>query len=188
MAYVIKILRTDKSVAPFRILHLESAFSFRVAISLEDANAEVLTGGKVDRIDIASGVTRIVDYKTGIVADRINSIEDLFSDDRKKDTDAWLQTLLYCEAYLSNNQGLSLRPSVYKIRKLTASSDNDKLRIRTDNKNEIILDDYQSVRDEFNKNLKGVVTDIFSRDEPFVMTNDIRGKCSYCPYRKLCLR
>jgi CRISPR/Cas system-associated exonuclease Cas4 (RecB family) len=33
-----------------------------------------------------------------------------------------------------------------------------------------------------------VITEIFSNNEPFIMTNDIRGKCTYCPYRKLCLR
>ena len=47
-------------------------------------------------------VTRIVDYKTGSVSESINSIDDLFIDDRKKDADGWLQTLLYCEAYLCN--------------------------------------------------------------------------------------
>ncbi|MBK7710320.1 MAG: PD-(D/E)XK nuclease family protein [Bacteroidales bacterium] len=133
-------------------------------------------------------VVRIVDYKTGTIADKINSIEDLFEDDRKKDSDAWLQTLLYCEAYLFNNEGVNLRPSVYKIRKLSASSDNEKLKIKTDSKNEITIEDYKSVRDDFIRNLKSVISDIFSTDEPFIMTNDLRGKCSYCPYRGLCIR
>jgi hypothetical protein len=188
LAYVIKILRNDKTFAPFRILHLESVFSFPVYISAGDAGYEVLTGGKVDRIDQTGGVIRIVDYKTGIVADKINSVGELFTDDRKKDADAWLQTLLYCEAYLMNNQGAHLRPSVYRVRKLTASSDNDKLRIKTDNKNELTVEDYQSVRAGFIEGLKGVISDIFSIDEPFVMTTDVRGKCSYCPYKELCIR
>ena len=51
--------------------------------------------------------------------------------------------------YLMNNQGAHLRPSVYRVRKLTASSDNDKLRIKIDNKNELIVEDYQSVRAGF---------------------------------------
>jgi hypothetical protein len=188
IAYVLKILWVDKSFAPFEILHLESLFSFYLSVSSGGSDTVVLTGGKVDRIDLVQGVTRIVDYKTGIVADRIISIEDLFADARKKDTDAWLQTLLYCEAYLVNNQGVVLRPSVYKVRKLKASSDNDRLRIKIDTKSEIIVDDYQSVRDEFIKKLKEVIADIFSHNEPFIMTDDIRGKCSYCPYRRLCIR
>ena len=32
MAYVLKILRTDKSLAPFKILHLEAVFSFPVSV------------------------------------------------------------------------------------------------------------------------------------------------------------
>ena len=188
LAYVLKILRTDKSIAPFEILYLESVFSFSVSFSSGGSETDVLTGGKIDRIDIKDGVTRIVDYKTGSVADKINSIEGLFADDRKKDTDAWLQTLLYCEAYRMNNQGVFLRPSVYKVRKLAASSDNDKLKIKTDSRNDISVDDYQTVRDEFIINLKGVITDIFSIDVPFVMTDDTRGKCSYCHYRRLCIR
>jgi hypothetical protein len=188
MAYVVKILKTDKSLAPFNILYLETVFSFPFSVLNDGSDDYILIGGKIDRIDMTEGVSRIVDYKTGTVADKITSIEDLFKDDRKKDLDAWLQTLLYCEAYLMNNQGIRLRPSVYKIRKLTASSDNDRLKIKIDNKNEMIVDDYQSVRDEFINNLKCLLDDIFSLEKPFVMTNDIRGKCSYCPYRRLCIR
>ncbi len=188
LAYVLKILRTDKSLTPFEILHLESVFSFPLSIISGGSVINVLAGGKIDRIDLAAGVVRIVDYKTGSVADKIASIEDLFAADRKKDTDAWLQTLIYCEAYLMNNPGLRLRPSVYKVRKLPALSDNDMLRIKSDNKNEVIVDDYQSVREAFIGSLNSVITGIFSTDEPFVMTDDIRGKCSYCPYRRLCKR
>jgi CRISPR/Cas system-associated exonuclease Cas4 (RecB family) len=188
LAYVIKILKNDKSFAPFKILHLESVFSFQINVSTGDSGIEVLTGGKIDRIDQTAGVIRVVDYKTGVVADKINSVEELFADDRKKDTDAWLQTLLYCEAFLTNNKGVLLRPSVYKVRKLTASPDNDKLKIKIDNKNELTVNDYQSVREEFMENLKGVINNIFSMNEPFIMTTDTRGKCSYCPYKGLCNR
>ena len=188
LAYVLKILKNERSFVPFKILHLESVFSFPVSIASGISDINVVIGGKADRIDLTEGVTRIVDYKTGAVADKISSIEDLFADDRKKEVDAWLQTLVYCEAYLINHHGISLRPSVYRVRKLSESSDNDKLKIKSDKKNELIVDDYKSVRDEFMKNLKGVIADIFSDDQPFIMTTDIRGKCSYCPYRGLCLR
>jgi CRISPR/Cas system-associated exonuclease Cas4 (RecB family) len=188
IAYVLKILRADKTLAPYEILHLESVFSFPVSISSGGFDIVVLTGGKVDRIDLIQGVTRIVDYKTGSVAEKITSIEDLFADTRKKDTDAWLQTLLYCEAYQVNNKGSVVRPSVYKVRKLTSASDNDRLKIKVDSRSEIAVDNYQLVRDGFIKNLNEVIADIFSVNEPFIMTDDIRGKCSYCPYRRLCIR
>jgi hypothetical protein len=188
MTYVLKILQTDKLLTPFRILDLEANFSFPVSILSGGSRVEVMTGGTVDRIDLTEGVTRIVDYKTGSVADAISSIDDLFLNDRKKDTDCWLQTLLYCEACLFNNPGISIRPSVYKIRKLASPSNTDKLKIRSGSKNEILINDYQIVRGDYIKNLEMAVTDIFSRDEPFTMTNDITGKCSWCPYKELCIR
>ncbi len=188
MAYVMKILATDRSAAPFTIIALESDISFEAGISSGTTDIALLTGGKADRIDMAGGVVRVVDYKTGTVAERISSIGELFADDRKKDPDAWLQTLLYCEAYLRNNPGAIMRPAVYSIRKMTGSPDGDRLRIRSDSRNDIVVDDYESVREEFNKNLKKVIGDIFNDNEPFRMTTDIRGKCSYCPYRGLCLR
>jgi hypothetical protein len=188
MAYLIRILHTDKTLAPFTILNLEDSFSFIMSTLSNGSQIEILTGGKVDRIDIVNGVTRIVDYKTGTVVDTINSIGDLFADDRKKDPDGWLQTLLYCEAYLVKNPGSVVRPSVYKIKKLAGGSFTDKLKLKTDSKSEMVIDDYKIVREEFVINLEGIIDTIFSRNEPFSMTSDTRGKCSYCPYKALCMR
>ncbi len=133
-------------------------------------------------------MTRIVDYKTGTVSDYIKSISDLFTDDRKKDADGWLQTLLYCEAYLAENAGTNVRPSIYKIKKLNNTVFNDHLRVRTEPKTEMLIEDYESVREEFLTGLKLLISTIFGRDEPFVKTTDIRGKCKWCPYRILCMR
>jgi hypothetical protein len=188
MAYVSRILSTDRSIAPLTIIKLEQLYDFRLSVSSNGSDIQVATGGKIDRIDAVNGVTRIVDYKTGTVADVLNSITDLFADDRKKDPDGWLQTLLYCEAYLVNVPGTVLCPSVYKIKKLTGGTLSDKLRVKTGSKTEVIIDDYSLVRGEFIDGLKGIISKIFSNNEPFSMTADTRGKCSYCPYSALCLR
>ena len=63
----------------------------------------------------------------------------------------------------------------------------DRLRLKTESKTDLIVDDYRSVREEFLTGLKQVIGEIFSIEQPFVMTTDIRGKCSYCPYRRLCV-
>jgi CRISPR/Cas system-associated exonuclease Cas4 (RecB family) len=188
LEYLKRILYTDKILAPFVILNLEDSFSFKMSAFINGSKCEILTGGKVDRIDIVNGVTRIVDYKTGTVAETINSPGDLFIDDRKKDPDGWLQTLLYCEAYLANNPGSVVRPSVYMIKKLTGGPLTDQLRMKTDNKSELLIDDYKLVREEFMNGLKGVINAIFSNDEPFLMTSETWSKCSYCPYKTLCMR
>ncbi|HNW57329.1 MAG TPA: PD-(D/E)XK nuclease family protein [Bacteroidales bacterium] len=186
--YLLRILNFDKSVAPFTVWHLEDTFGFRLSMEPGGCQIEIPVGGTVDRIDEVNGVFRIVDYKTGTVADSIGSVDDLFAVDRKKDIDGWLQTLLYCEAFIQSVQDRLVRPSVYKVRKLAGDSSSDYLRIKTDNKNTFIVDDYRTIREEFMTGLKKTIKDIFFSGEPFLMTNDIRGKCSYCPYRCLCMR
>ena len=188
MAYLIRILKADKALGEFRILRLEEVFSFRLSTDSNGSRIDLRTGGMIDRVDIVNGITRIVDYKTGNVAETVNSIGELFADDRKKDYDGWLQTLLYCEAYLGNDPGSIVRPSIYKIKKLTGILLKDKLRLKTDNRTELVIDDYRKVREEFLYGLKELIATIFSNSEPFIMTSDIMGKCSYCPYNGLCMR
>jgi predicted DNA-binding antitoxin AbrB/MazE fold protein len=188
LAYLNRILLTDKALAPLVVLNLEDTFTFRFSFISNGSQVEILTGGKIDRIDTVNGVTRIVDYKTGYVSESLNSVRDLFIDDRKKDADGWLQTLLYCEAYIATNPGSIVRPSVYKIRKLNGAIISDKLKLKNGNKNEVVIDNYVSVREEFLDSLKGLISTIFSDNEPFVKTIDAWGKCSWCPYRTLCMR
>jgi hypothetical protein len=188
LTYIEKILKVDIAQAAFSILSLEDKFYFEFPASQDDRKFDILLGGIIDRIDILGNTTRIVDYKTGSVADSINSIADLFADDRKKEYDGWLQTLLYCEAYLANKPDVIVRPSVYKVKKLSAETLDDKLRIKTGRNNELSVDNYKTVREEFLSGLKETVRLIFSNDEPFIMTWDTRVKCIYCPYKTLCMR
>jgi hypothetical protein len=81
-----------------------------------------------------------------------------------------------------------VRPSVYKIKKMTGGVLSDKFVLKSDSKNEIVVDDYVQVRDEFLYGLKETINAIFSNNEPFTMTRDRSRKCSYCPYRLLCMR
>jgi hypothetical protein len=188
MSYLVRVLNTDRALAPFTVINLEDSFSFIMPFIFSGSDVGLKMGGKIDRIDKVNKITRIVDYKTGIVSEYINSVDELFTDDRKKDSDGWLQTLLYCEAYFITNPGSIVRPSVYKIKKLNSSSDGDKLRLKTGVRSEVLIDDYESVREEFLNGLKNLVNTIFNESEPFVKTTDIRGKCSYCPYKALCMR
>ena len=185
--YLVKILNTDKAITPFAIVELEKSFSFMLPFDFNGEIIKVRTGGNIDRVDRRAGKTRIVDYKTGGTAQKIKSIDDLFKDDRKKDLDGWLQTLLYCEAWLSVNAGFAVQPSIYKVKELSAEKFSDTLRISEEKKSDLLLEDYQLIRSTFMEGLKGVVSAIFSPGEPFRMTADI-SKCRYCPYRGLCQR
>ncbi|MBG0858451.1 MAG: PD-(D/E)XK nuclease family protein [Bacteroidales bacterium] len=189
MAYLKRILNIDRSYAPLTILEVEKFCSFRMALKMPYQKVkEISVGGRIDRVDMKDGVIRIVDYKTGTVSDSISSVSLLFDDDRKKDPDGWLQTLLYCEAYLAGNPGKTVRPSIYKIKKLPADGADDMLRVKASRNNEFIVEDYISVRQEFMEGLSETVNTIFSSDEPFVMTTDRWNKCAWCPYNILCMR
>ena len=146
-----------------------------------------MAGGNVDRIDHHRNIYRIVDYKTGEVARSIKSTEDLFMEDRNKDFDGWLQTLIYCEAFLNSVPDAIVKPSIYRIRELSDKNFSDSLRIKADKKNDILLEDYREIRSEFLDGLRRTIGIIFNPEEPFIMTED-QKKCSYCPFRVLCQR
>jgi len=187
LIYFLRILQTDKILTPFTIIELEKSFHFALSFECNREIRKIRTGGNIDRVDRLSGTTRIVDYKTGETVERINSVSDLFVDDRKKELDGWLQTLLYCEAYLTANSGRLVRPSIYKVKELSAERFSDTLKIRKEKNSDLLLDDYQVIRESFLEGLREVITIIFNPEEPFRMTRNL-NKCGYCPYRVICQR
>lgn len=182
--FIDRIFQRDRMNAPLKIVSFEELYVFSVSMKTSYGSISLNTGGKIDRIDIKDGITRIIDYKTGKVADSTNSVDNLFEEDREKELDGWLQTLLYCESYLAQNKGVRLLPSIYKLKRAPDKDLSETLLIKPD----FILDDYDKVRDQFISNLTATLENIFSSDLPFVMTEKIWGKCSYCPYRILCQR
>jgi hypothetical protein len=183
LTYVLRILETDKASAPFTILSIEKPYTFRYAFKTDDGHHEIMAGGNIDRVDLKNGITRIVDYKTGITSDSVENLSDLFMDDREKDPDAWLQTLLYCEAYLSEVPGAKVRPSVYKLKLIPGEKVTDKLVL-----GDTEIEDYNSIRREYLENFNSTVGLIFNSREPFYMTGKQSRKCGYCPFRVLCGR
>jgi CRISPR/Cas system-associated exonuclease Cas4 (RecB family) len=188
LKYIERIIRTDKNYVPFTILGVEKSFRFRVNQGRGIEGTDVIAGGRIDRIDLKDGITRIVDYKTGSVADHIGSIGDLFIDDRERELDGWLQALFYCEGYLQSNPGIKIVPSIYKIKKTPGKLTDSRLHIKQNKTDGNIVNDYDSVRAEFSEGLRSIIRTVFSMDEPFVMTNRRWNKCGYCPYKVLCMR
>jgi hypothetical protein len=185
--YLQRILKTDKDLAPFTIIELERSFNFVISLELSGKITKIRTGGNIDRIDSLNGRIRIVDYKTGETVQKVNSIGDLFKEDRRKDLDGWLQTILYCEAYLDVNPGIAVRPSIYRVKELSAENFSDTLKIGEGKNSDFRLEDYQMIRNDFLEGLEGLISAIFSPEEPFRMTSNT-SKCGYCPYSALCQR
>jgi CRISPR/Cas system-associated exonuclease Cas4 (RecB family) len=185
--YAKRIIRNDIRLAPFTLLSLEEKITFPVDIPYDDRIITLTTGGYADRIDSLNGVTRIVDYKTGAVAGDIKSVSGLFEEDRSKDLDGWFQILLYCEAYFNSSSGVPLLPSIYRIKSMTGKPIQSGLQFKN-GRSVAMLDDYNTIREEFVSGLKEVLTRIFNPSEPFTMTADPRVKCAWCPYSVLCSR
>jgi hypothetical protein len=188
LIFISRILELDSKAAPFSIVALEKPLTFGMSVNHDGVKSEILTGGIIDRVDIRDGVVRIVDYKTGKVSDSVKEISDLFREDRAKDADGWLQTLLYCEGYISLNPGIKVRPSIYKVKSIPGEQVSDYLVLKRGGKESNEVEDYSAVRKDFMIGLQSAAEAIFASNEPFMMTNDVWSKCSYCPYRVLCKR
>jgi CRISPR/Cas system-associated exonuclease Cas4 (RecB family) len=184
LVFIERILLRDKAAAPLTILSFENPVGFPVTLRTDKSDIKLWVGGKIDRVDIKGGITRIIDYKTGKISDSVNSTGALFEDDRDKELDGWLQTLLYCEAYLAEIPQAVVAPAVYKLKKLQGDDLSEKLIF----KDGLIVEDYRVVRAEFIDCLMQTIGVIFGMDEPFVMTEDTWSKCRFCPYKKLCQR
>ena len=184
--YVLNILKADIFYSPLKIIAIEKEVSFSANVNSGNECLDVMIGGTADRIDIHKNTVRVVDYKTGTASQSIASIPDLFNDDRKKDHDGWLQTLLYCESLFGKTEERIIRPSIYKIRKIGAGY-NDTLLIKSGKTPALEVNDYSAVRDEFMSELTNVIHLIFDKNEPFRMTRK-QDKCRYCAYKDLCMR
>src|SRR5664280_1117496 len=51
MTYLIRIINADKKIVPLTVLNLEDKFGFPLSFLLNGLQIEILTGGKIDRID-----------------------------------------------------------------------------------------------------------------------------------------
>src|SRR4030042_2897705 len=75
MVFIERILQTDKAVAPLTILSFEDPVGFLVTVPGEEGDLKLRVGGKIDRVDIKGGITRIIDYKTGKISEGVTSVD-----------------------------------------------------------------------------------------------------------------
>jgi len=116
----------------------------------------------------------------------IPSVESLFEENSEKRNEAWFQVLMYCEIFSRRNPDLNVRPSIYSLRALPSGEFSDHLTVGTA-KNGVKILNYNDIRSEFSSGLQSVLETVFSENEPFRMTDNLR-KCEFCPYRRLCNR
>jgi len=180
--YLNRLLEVDKSKAPFTLVSLEKKYQTDLDVNLNGNNTQIHIGGKIDRVDMCNGVTRVLDYKTGNVKSfSFKTIHELFERDIKDPKKEILQALIYTWALSEEFTNFNIQPAIYSLRKLF--DDNHSETIRWE-KNEFVFD---QLKPELEQNLMELVQEIYSSDTTFKQTVHL-DKCKYCAYRKICQR
>ncbi|NOS85393.1 MAG: hypothetical protein HOP31_09665 [Ignavibacteria bacterium] len=175
------VLNNDRSETPFKIIELETAAERKVSLNINGEVTEVTLYGRLDRVEMKDGITRIIDYKTGTVDSAkqnskvtdVDHVNRIFADIKLKEN---FQQLFYASLYLNSNKNSKLIVGIYPLKKISGgvfwfeeepiSADKKKL---------------------FEDNLTLLLNKIFDKNTPFIQTTDIEH-CKYCPYKSICYR
>lgn len=175
------VLNNDKTETPFRIVGLENAAERKVRLKIDGEVIEITLYGRLDRVEIKDGITRIIDYKTGTVdtAKQSSKVTDedhiagVFSDIKFKEN---FQQLFYASLYLNTNKNTKLVVGIYPLKRIAGG---------------VFWFEEEPISAEKNKlfedNLTKLLNKIFDKTTPFSQTTDI-DHCKYCPYKSICYR
>lgn len=183
--YVKQLLRIDMLYTPFEMVAMEKEVSETLEIQTPKGRVGIKLGGKIDRIDRKEETLRIVDYKTGGTPKTAANIEELFtpSDDRPGYI---FQTFLY-SAIMNRNQSYKVAPSLLYIHKASSDEYSPVVEMGEPKKGKIPVDNFSLVEDEFRKQLKSLIEEIFDESTPFIQT-EYGKRCEYCDYKGICKR
>jgi len=180
--YINQLIEVDKKAAPFFLINLEQKHSKTINVSLNKKQLPVHIGGTIDRIDRVGDTVRIIDYKTGFVANSMfKTVDDLFLYDEKKPKKEILQALIYTWVFNAENSESKVQPAIYALRNLFGKDFNPEIKW---NKHEF---NWQELEPEFLLNVKNLVGDIYSADTVFKQTEHVE-KCVYCAFHTICQR
>ncbi|MBE0647268.1 MAG: PD-(D/E)XK nuclease family protein [Bacteroidales bacterium] len=164
---------------------LEKHLSRQLSVTIGRSEKEVRIKGFVDRVDRISGIRRVIDYKTGNVAQKdvaISDWDDLISDPA---LDKGFQLLTYTwllegkpSANLFHAGIISLKKQAPGFMTVTVPDVDGKPKSAT-------IGEYEMLK--VGEILGRVVADMFDPDQPFRQTPD-EERCTYCPYIAICSR
>lgn len=187
LTFLRNLLEYDKRHAPFTIIATEEKVEDTVNITVDGKQHDIKIGGSIDRLDSytdADGVkrVRVIDYKTGRKTKSFNmpSVEDIFDSARIKDhADYYLQALMY-SSIVANSQPLPVSPNLFYVQQALQDNFTPILAI---NKQPIL--DVREYQQEYNDNVRRLISNILNKEIPFRPTNDIHT-CESCPYAPFC--
>lgn len=198
--YLLNLLRWDECHAPITMEAMEEDVLMQMNLEVEDKEISVLTGGRVDRMDVISDKSgrkhlRILDYKTGTHENDVKNFNTIFLRDSRH-AGYYLQTFLYSLVVKrTKGVGMPIKPVLFYTAKAGSREYDPTLQVGSQDsrasKDSSVpmgpVEDIGLYEEEFYKNLKEVITEIFSPDKPFCKTSHTDG-CKYCEFKLLCNR
>lgn len=188
--YLLNLLHWDEKHAPIVMDAMEKDVSMKMKIQVNGKEISVLTGGRVDRMDIiteSDGIRRlrILDYKTGAHEDSASKLENLFIRSSKH-AGYYLQTFLYAIVTKhSNHTQLPIKPVLFYTAHAGKADYDPSLCIGPAPDGQV--NDISLYEAEFTENLQQVISEIFSPDTSFCKTDNLEY-CKYCDFKQLCNR
>lgn len=171
-----KVLTIDMQEAPFKVITVENESLKEIDI----AGTKVKLFGRLDRVEEKDGVTRIVDYKTGVVNKSKlkknitpENIDELFTNPALREK---FQQYFYSTLYLNGDYDKKLKIGIYPLKNLSDG---------------IIFFEEEYIpaemHDLFEKKLHKLITEIFDINIPFSQTPEPE-RCRFCAYNSICFR
>lgn len=189
MQYLWRILDYDLTVAPFKLIGAEKGIYSTIDVESGGRTFKVNIGGTIDRIDriMETGKIRIVDYKTGNVADKmkfqdVNSVFDYNKADHRPSQA--FQVLLYSYVYMQRYKWAHPVPVIYAVRSNIETRDT-LFRIGS-GRNYTEVDDTNIVEltEEFSVKLKELLATLFDPAQAFLPRPS--NRCEHCDFRGIC--
>lgn len=181
---VLQILKIDEVHAPFDMVALEDE---ELSIPLTAA-VPVLLKGRLDRIDEKDGMTRIIDYKSGLVERSFFSLEGLFAEEPDQHNKTAQQALFYALLYNRLYPGKPFTAGIYSTREIFESPFEPCLEHKPGRgKGEVLHKISEEILQEYEQHLKTKLNALFDPSIPFQATSD-ESQCPNCPYNLICQR
>lgn len=195
--YIRQLITIDMRQAPFTILGLELVVKTGIEVETSIGKLSLTIGGFIDRLDAvaangnANGKNlaeriRVIDYKTGrISTTHPRALDEVFNPSMlNKHTDYYLQSMLY-SIIVKHNKDLNpgqdpVSPGLLFIQNAGAENYDPTLKMGKE-----VISSIDVYEEEFMKQLKVLIANIFDKDQPFRPTDD-KHRCEYCPYAALC--
>ncbi|MDZ7740617.1 MAG: PD-(D/E)XK nuclease family protein [Bacteroidota bacterium] len=164
-----------------RILELEQEIRTSVNFNIPELPENILLKGFIDRIDEMDGMTRLLDYKTGVVEVRELTVRSDADTTDAGFSDIAFQLMFYAFIFTlqDDNPTSTLQSAVLSLKK-----SKDALLALSIDKNKYLNSEALGF---FKHQLSELLQKLFDSNEKISQTRDIKT-CQYCSFKNICNR